>query len=223
MTTLTTQERLDAMAAKAKPARDQALAELAAGQKRGHWIWWVFPTLAVRGGDMNSALQLRGGGADLISVAEARAYVQHPALRSGLLESMRTAHSAFAKHEEQGPYKVLDAGFGRAADGQWVGGPVDSFKVWCSSTMFAVLAHEVKDAELQEAALAVVRSFKGDITYTPAGEGTAGHSNAPAEKLAELGIMVAQPAGSTEQPIKLGPGPDLVTIQLLGGSSSEVF
>ena len=103
MTTLTTRERLDAMAAKAKPARDQALAELAAGQKRGHWIWWVFPTLAVRGGDMNSALQLRGGGADLISVAEARAYVQHPALRSGLLESMRRGAACLERQFAQAP------------------------------------------------------------------------------------------------------------------------
>ena len=51
-----------------------ALAELRAGEKRGHWIWWVFP-------------QMRGLGTSEYSVfygiedmMEARAYLQHPVL-----------------------------------------------------------------------------------------------------------------------------------------------
>lgn len=51
-----------------------ALAELKAGQKSGHWIWWVFP-------------QLRGLGTSEYSVfygladqAEAKAYLEHPVL-----------------------------------------------------------------------------------------------------------------------------------------------
>ena len=51
-----------------------ALAELKAGRKRGHWIWWVFP-------------QMRGLGTSEYSVfygivdeAEAIAYLQHPVL-----------------------------------------------------------------------------------------------------------------------------------------------
>ena len=51
-----------------------ALAEIKAGRKRGHWIWWVFP-------------QLRGLGTSEYSVfygladqAEAKAYLEHPVL-----------------------------------------------------------------------------------------------------------------------------------------------
>ena len=29
-----------------RPVHDQALAELAAGRKRSHWMWFVFPQLA---------------------------------------------------------------------------------------------------------------------------------------------------------------------------------
>ncbi len=49
-----------------------ALAELKAGKKTGHWIWWIFP-------------QMRGLGKTEFSIfygladeAEARAYLQHP-------------------------------------------------------------------------------------------------------------------------------------------------
>ena len=36
---------LDAMVAPAGTARAEAHEEMADGQKEGHWIWWVFPTL----------------------------------------------------------------------------------------------------------------------------------------------------------------------------------
>ena len=50
-----------------KSPREQALRELAAGHKRGHWIWWAFPTLTNRGGDMYSAWS----GADISGLEEA--------------------------------------------------------------------------------------------------------------------------------------------------------
>ena len=88
-------DRLDAIAARAAKEWPQALKELNAGQKRGHWVWWVFPTLAVRGGDINSLRQINGG-ADLQSAAEATAYIAHPILRPGLLAAFKAADTAFA-------------------------------------------------------------------------------------------------------------------------------
>jgi uncharacterized protein (DUF1810 family) len=51
-----------------------ALAELKAGQKTGHWIWWVFPQLRGLGTSHNSTYY------GLADEAEARAYIQHPVL-----------------------------------------------------------------------------------------------------------------------------------------------
>jgi uncharacterized protein (DUF1810 family) len=63
-----------------------ALAELRAGEKRGHWIWWVFP-------------QMRGLGTSEYSVfygiedvMEARAYLQHPVLGPRYRECVSVVH-----------------------------------------------------------------------------------------------------------------------------------
>lgn len=63
-----------------------ALAELRAGEKRGHWIWWVFP-------------QMRGLGASEYSVfygiadeAEALAYLAHPVLGARYRECVSVVH-----------------------------------------------------------------------------------------------------------------------------------
>jgi len=56
-----------------------ALAEIRAGGKQGHWIWYVFPQIAGLG---RSGLSLRYAIADL---PEARAYLQNSGLRSRLL------------------------------------------------------------------------------------------------------------------------------------------
>ena len=52
----------------------QALAELQAGEKTGHWIWWIFPQLKGLGTSHNSTYY------GLADEAEARAYIQHPVL-----------------------------------------------------------------------------------------------------------------------------------------------
>jgi uncharacterized protein (DUF1810 family) len=57
---------------------DRAMAELRAGRKRSHWIWFVLPQLAGLG---RSAMAQRYGIADL---AEARAYLADPLLRQRL-------------------------------------------------------------------------------------------------------------------------------------------
>ena len=166
-------ERMALLADHSTPGRLQALRELKAGKKRGHWIWWSFPTLGSRGGDMNSFWT----GADLRSTAEAAAYASHPELRAGLLQVLRTAAAAFARHSDGlGPYHVLDEGFGRRPQGIWIGGPVDAFKAWCSCTLFAGLAARTADEELHNAAQAVLAQFAGGrMVYTAGGEGTAGY------------------------------------------------
>jgi uncharacterized protein (DUF1810 family) len=56
----------------------QVRSELAAGQKRSHWMWFVFPQ--IRGlGSSPMALQFAISGLD-----EARAYLMHPVLGSRL-------------------------------------------------------------------------------------------------------------------------------------------
>ena len=53
---------------------DSALAEIRAGQKRSHWMWFVFPQLRGLG---HSAMAQHYG---IDSLDEARAYLAHPVL-----------------------------------------------------------------------------------------------------------------------------------------------
>ena len=57
-----------------------ALAEVRAGHKRSHWMWWIFPQLRGLG---RSETARRYGIAD---AAEARAYLGHPVLGPRLIE-----------------------------------------------------------------------------------------------------------------------------------------
>jgi uncharacterized protein (DUF1810 family) len=62
------------------PVYAQALAELQAGQKQSHWMWFVFPQIHGLGQSATSrafAIQ---------SLAEARAYLAHPVLGERLRE-----------------------------------------------------------------------------------------------------------------------------------------
>ena len=64
-------------------ARDQAraLAELRAGRKTSHWIWYIFPQLAALG---RSGTAKHYGIRDL---AEARAYLADPVLAANLRDA----------------------------------------------------------------------------------------------------------------------------------------
>lgn len=57
-----------------EPVFATALAELQAGRKRTHWMWFVFPQL--RGLGFSSTATFYG----IASLAEARAYLAHPLL-----------------------------------------------------------------------------------------------------------------------------------------------
>ena len=65
-----------------------ARAELAAGRKRSHWIWYVFPQLAALG--RSPTAKFYGIG----SLDEARAYVAHPVLGPRLVEAARLVAAA---------------------------------------------------------------------------------------------------------------------------------
>jgi uncharacterized protein (DUF1810 family) len=63
-----------------QPLYAQACAELAAGHKASHWMWWIFPQL--RGLGSSPTAQRFGIG----SLAEACAYLDHPLLGPRLRE-----------------------------------------------------------------------------------------------------------------------------------------
>jgi uncharacterized protein (DUF1810 family) len=79
-----------------------ALAELRAGHKRSHWMWFIFPQIAGLGSsDMARRYAIR-------SSDEAAAYLAHPLLGARL----RECASAVAMHDERG----IDEIFGHPDD-----------------------------------------------------------------------------------------------------------
>ncbi|MFU2489311.1 DUF1810 domain-containing protein [Thauera sp. WH-1] len=94
---------------------DEALAELRRGEKRTHWMWFVFPQLAGLG--LSPTAQRYAIG----SLAEAQAYLHHPLLGERLRACAR----------------VLLAQQGRSA-AQIFGYP-DELKLRSSMTLFAAL------------------------------------------------------------------------------------
>ena len=81
---------------------EQALAELRAGAKRSHWMWFVFPQLAGLGSSFMAQKYAIG------SREEAGAYLAHPALGPRLLACVaavqavqgRTAHEIFGSPDD---------------------------------------------------------------------------------------------------------------------------
>lgn len=65
----------------------QALAELRAGRKRSHWIWYILPQIQGLG---TSAMSRRYA---INSLAEARAYLDHPILGARLRESVAAVNA----------------------------------------------------------------------------------------------------------------------------------
>ena len=89
-----------------------ALAELQAGEKRSHWMWYVFPQL--RGLGHSDKAQYFG----LTSLDEARAYLADPILGSRLRECV---------------VALLNLG---GVDAEQVLGDVDALKLKSSLTLF---------------------------------------------------------------------------------------
>ncbi|MGZ5195608.1 MAG: DUF1810 domain-containing protein [Ramlibacter sp.] len=72
------------------PVYAQALAELRAGRKRSHWMWFVFPQIAGLG---SSAMAQRYA---IASLDEAKAYLAHPILGARLRECAQAMLAAGA-------------------------------------------------------------------------------------------------------------------------------
>jgi uncharacterized protein (DUF1810 family) len=93
---------LDRFAQAQAPVYDAVRAEIAAGDKRSHWMWFVFPQLRALG---RSATARHFGLAD---AAEARAYLGHPVLGPRLRECCalllavrgRTLHRIFGSPDD---------------------------------------------------------------------------------------------------------------------------
>ena len=84
------------------PVFKTALAELEAGHKRSHWMWFVFPQL--RGLGVSPTAQAYG----LASLEEARAYLTHPLLgprlercvRAVMATEGRSLHAIFGSPDD---------------------------------------------------------------------------------------------------------------------------
>jgi uncharacterized protein (DUF1810 family) len=66
-----------------QPVFQAVLAELKAGRKRSHWMWFVFPQIAGLGHSLTAHRFA------ISSLDEARAYLDHPVLGSRLRECSR--------------------------------------------------------------------------------------------------------------------------------------
>jgi uncharacterized protein (DUF1810 family) len=91
----------------------RALAELRAGRKTGHWMWFVFPQVRGLGQSATSRTYAIG------SLEEAETYMAHPVLGPRLLECTSALLSAAAASAEE----IL--------------GPIDAMKLRSSMTLFA--------------------------------------------------------------------------------------
>lgn len=82
---------------------DRALAEVRAGRKQSHWMWFVYP-------------QLRGLGSSDISwhyglsgLEEARAYLDHPVVGPRLREATEAALSVPPERSAEDVFGAIDA------------------------------------------------------------------------------------------------------------------
>jgi len=96
---------------------DTALAQLRAGRKRSHWMWWIFPQIAGLGRSDTARYYA------IASADEARAYLPHPLLGPRL----RTCAEAV----------VAAPGSATA-----IMGDIDAIKLASSMTLFAAVADD---------------------------------------------------------------------------------
>lgn len=125
------------------PVFERVLAELRAGRKRSHWMWFVFP-------------QLRGLGRSVISeyfgirdLEEARAYLRHPVLGPRLLQciDILMTHDKSARE---------------------IFGTPDDLKLCSSLTLFEQVAEDPRPFSLARAKFC--RPRPADRAATPKGD-----------------------------------------------------
>jgi uncharacterized protein (DUF1810 family) len=96
---------------------DQALDELHAGAKRGHWMWFVFPQIAGLGRSPTARLYA------IADAVEASAYLLHPVLGPRLRECTEAM-----------------LGWAGRRSAEAILGPVDALKFVSSMTLFDAVA-----------------------------------------------------------------------------------
>ena len=97
-----TAKNLDRFIAAQEQQYEIALSEIKAGQKRSHWMWYIFPQL--RGLGHSSTAVYYG----ILDLEEAIAYLQHPILGARLTEITKVlrnlpgddAHAIFGKPDD---------------------------------------------------------------------------------------------------------------------------
>ena len=99
----------------------RALAELRAGEKRSHWMWFVFPQLAGLGRSDTARFYAIEG------LLEARAYLEHPVLGTRLIECT----------------EALLAWAGRRS-AEAILGQIDAIKLRSSLTLFEAASNGVR-------------------------------------------------------------------------------
>lgn len=77
------------------PIYDEVCAELRAGEKRTHWMWYVFPQL--RGLGLSEMSRYYG----IESLEEAKAYLEHPRLGVRLVECTELVIAVEGRHIRQ--------------------------------------------------------------------------------------------------------------------------
>jgi len=93
----------------------QAIAELRAGAKRSHWMWFIFPQIAGLGQSTMSRTYA------IADADEARAYLAHPVLGPRLIKATEAVTAA------QGSAEAIFGG-------------IDAVKLRSSMTLFAAVA-----------------------------------------------------------------------------------
>jgi len=112
-----------------EPLFERVRAELTAGRKQSHWMWFVFPQLQGLG---SSATARRYA---LACIEEARAYLAHPLLGARLRECTRLVNRIESRTVEE------------------IFGYPDHLKFRSCMTLFACAAGEAGDAPLFREAL----------------------------------------------------------------------
>ena len=128
------------------PDYERALAEIRAGRKRSHWMWYVFPQFAGLGQSPTSQHFA------ISSLDEARAYLEHPILGPRLTECANAALGVSDKTAHQ------------------IFGSPDDLKLKSSATLFALVSaddsvfHRILekyfDGRADERTLALTRSVR---------------------------------------------------------------
>jgi uncharacterized protein (DUF1810 family) len=100
------------------PVYEQALAEIRAGRKRSHWMWYVFPQIAGLGHSPTSVHYA------IATMEEAAAYLAHPILGPRLIECAE----AVLQIEGRSALEIF--------------GSPDDMKLRSSATLFAAISPE---------------------------------------------------------------------------------